>query len=395
MREFKNPTHRVTSFGTGVRTVGVLAIAGATLAACTTPDETPTTTVSTSSTLRVETLVTDLDTPWDLAWGPDGSIWVTERPGRLSRVDPATGDITLVGEIEVLEQGESGLMGMAFHPDFTNQPYVYLAHSYRDGGNVRNRLIRVPYNGTGIGPAEILIDDIPGQSNHNGSRLVVGPDGYLYMTMGDAGRTALAQDLDSPAGKVLRVTLDGGPAPDNPFNSMVFSYGHRNPQGIVFHPGTGDLYVAEHGPSDNDEISRIVRGGDFGWPAVHGFCDGDTSGEQAYCEANDVVEPLEAWTPTIGISGLDYYDGDLIPEWHGSLLATSLTGQTLYRVELSADGGVSAGREALYRGEFGRLRDVLVGPGGEVYLATSNRDGRGNPAQGDDRILLIRPSGSE
>ena len=164
-----------------------------------------------------------------------------------------------MGEIEVLEQGESGLMGMAFHPDFTNRPYLYLAHSYRDGGGVRNRLIRVLYDGTGLGPPEILIDDIPGRSNHDGSRLTVGPDGYLYMTMGDAGRSNLAQDLASLAGKILRVTLDGRPAPDNPFNSLVYSYGHRNPQGIVFHPNTGDLYVAEHGPSDNDEVSRIVR----------------------------------------------------------------------------------------------------------------------------------------
>ena len=389
MPESKDPTPGIASFRTVVRTVFVAGLAGATLALCTTSSETPTTTVVTTSPLRVETLVSGLDTPWDLAWGPDGSIWVTERPGLVSRVDPSTGTVTLVGEVDVLEQGESGLMGMAFHPDFTDQPYLYLAHSYRDGSSVRNRLIRVRYDGTGLGPPEILIDDIPGRGNHNGSRLAVGPDGYLYMTMGDAGRTNLSQDLESLAGKVLRVTLDGRPAPDNPFNSLVYSFGHRNPQGIVFHPGTGDLYVAEHGPSDNDEVSRIVRGGNFGWPAVHGFCDGDTSGEEAFCSANDVVEPLEAWTPTIGISGLDYYDGDLIPEWNGSLLATSLTGETLYRIELSADGRRAVGREALYRGEFGRLRDVLVGPGGEVYLATSNRDGRGRPDQADDRILLI------
>ncbi len=211
------------------------------------------------------------------------------------------------------------------------------------------------------------------------------------MTMGDAGRASSAQDLGSLSGKVLRVMLDGRPVPDNPFGSLVYSYGHRNPQGIVFQPRTGDLYVAEHGPSDNDEVSRIVRGGNFGWPDVHGFCDGDTSGEEAFCASNVVEEPLEAWTPAIGISGADYYDGDLIPEWKGSLLVTSLTGETLYRLELSADGRRVVGREALYQREFGRLRDVLVGPGGEVYLATSNRDGRGNPAGDDDRILLIRP----
>lgn len=389
MTESQATTRWPASFRHVGRAVAVAAVAGATLALCAAPAETPTTTVVTSSTLRVETLVSGLDTPWDLAWGPDGSIWVTERAGRVSRVDPNTGTVTPVGEIEVLERGESGLMGMAFHPDFTNQPYVYLAHSYGDGGDIRNRLIRVRYDGTRLGRTEILIDDILGRANHDGSRLTVGPDGYLYMTMGDAGRASLAQDLGSLSGKVLRLTLDGRPAPDNPFNSLIYSYGHRNPQGIVFHPSTGDLYVAEHGPRDNDEVNRIVRGGNFGWPDVHGFCDGDTPGEEAFCASNVVEEPLDAWTPTIGISGADYYDGDLIPEWKGSLLVTSLTGETLYRLELSADGRRVVGREGLFHREFGRLRDVLVGPGGEVYLATSNRDGRGSPAQDDDRILLI------
>ena len=381
--------HRLAPLAKRVRALCLVTLAGTILMSCTTPAEAPTTTVVTTSPLRVETLVSGLDTPWDLAWGPDGAIWMTERPGLVSRVDPSTGAVTLVGEVDVLEQGESGLMGMAFHPDFSNQPYLYLAHSYGTRTDIRNRLIRVRYDGADLGPVEILIDDIPGRSNHDGSRLTVGPDGYLYMTMGDAGRTDLAQDLESLAGKVLRLTLDGAPAPDNAFGSLVYSFGHRNPQGIVFHPSTGDLYVAEHGPSDNDEVSRLVSGGNFGWPDVHGFCDGDTSGEEAFCASNDVVEPLEAWTPTIGISGLDYYDGDLIPEWKGSLLTTSLIGETLYRIELSADGQRAVGREALYQGEFGRLRDVLVGPTGEVYLATSNRDGRGTPAAEDDRILLI------
>ncbi len=381
--------HRLALQWEAVGARGVVAVTATALLSCTTPAETPTTTVATTSPLRVETLVSGLDTPWDLAWGPDGSIWMTERPGRVSRVDPGTGAVTLVGEVDVLERGESGLMGMAFHPDFGNQPYVYLAHSYGTDFDIRNRLVRVRYDGAALGPPETLIDDIPGRSNHDGSRLAMGPDDYLYMTMGDAGRTELAQDLASPSGKVLRVTLEGAPAPDNPFGSLVYSFGHRNPQGIVFHPSTGDPYVAEHGPSDNDEVSRLVIGGNFGWPDVHGFCDGDTSGEEAFCASNDVVEPLEAWTPTIGISGLDYYDGDLIPEWKGSLLATSLTGETLYRIELSADGRSAVGREALYQGDFGRLRDVLVGPDGNVYLATSNRDGRGSPAADDDRILRI------
>ncbi len=161
MKEALSTRDGLASFEIIGRALVVAAIAGAALTLCTTPAETPTTTVVSSSPLQVETLVSGLDTPWDLAWGPDGSMWVTERPGLISRVDPSTGTLTLVGEIDVLERGESGLMGMAFHPDFANQPYVYLAHSYGDGGDIRNRLIRMRYDGVRLGQTEILIDDIP------------------------------------------------------------------------------------------------------------------------------------------------------------------------------------------------------------------------------------------
>lgn len=340
------------------------------------------------ASLRVETLVSGLDTPWDLARGPDGAIWVTERPGRISRVDPETGELTVIGELEVTERGESGLMGLAFHPRFDAEPWVYAAHSY---GSIGNRLVRMRYDGARLSPPETLLDELPGAGNHNGSRLAVGPDGYLYMTTGDAGRAGRAQDFGSLAGKVLRLTLEGRPAPGNPFESEIFSYGHRNAQGLVFHPRLGHLYSTEHGPSDNDELNRILRGGDYGWPRVHGRCDGDTRGELEYCGEYDVVEPLEAWTPTVGIAGLDAYEADLIPGWRGSLLATSLRGGTLFRLRLSEDGLRVVEREALLRGEYGRLRDVLVGPDGAVYVATSNRDGRGNPDPEDDRILKITP----
>lgn len=341
--------------------------------------------------LRVETLVTGLDTPWDLAWGPDNLIWVTERPGTISRVNPRTGAIARVGRLDVTERGESGLMGLAFHPDFPQTPYVYLAHSYSSLGRIRNRLVRLRFDGTALGDPVTLLEGIPGNSNHNGSRLTVGPDRMLYMTTGDAGRAARAQDRGSVAGKVLRFQLDGRRPAGNPFDSFVYSYGHRNPQGIVFHPQTGDLYIAEHGPETNDEVNRVVLGGNYGWPAVHGFCDGDRRGEESYCRANEVVEPVTVWTPTVGVSGADFYDSDLIPGWRGNLLVTSLQGGTLFRLVLSVDGGEVVQREALFRNQFGRLRDVLVGPDGGVYLATSNRDGRGNPAPSDDRILRILP----
>ena len=341
--------------------------------------------------LRVETLASGLDTPWDLAWGPDGAIWVTERPGRISRVDPSTGEVNEVGRIDVVEVSESGLMGMAFHPDFEREPYVYFAHSYGTRSSVRNRLVRMRFDGDRLGDPDVLLNDIPGARNHDGSRLTIGPDGFLYMTTGDAGRRGLAQDLESLAGKILRLRLDGRPAPGNPFGSLIYSYGHRNPQGLAFHPTTGILYSAEHGPGDNDEVNRIRIGGNYGWPAVHGFCDGETSAEEDFCRDHDVQEAMSAWTPTVGLSGLAVYESDLIPGWKGSLLVTSLRGSTLFRLTLSADGGRVTTREALFAREYGRLRDVLVGPGGEVYLATSNHDGRGRPASDDDRILKISP----
>ncbi len=346
---------------------------------------------ATDRRLQVETLVADLDTPWDLAWGPDDNIWVTERGGVISRVDPASGAIGRVGELDVTEISESGLLGMAFHPDFENQPWVYAVHSYGNRLGIRNRLVRMRFDGNSLAEPEVLLDGIPGGRNHNGSRLTFGPDGFLYVTTGDAGNANSAQELGSLAGKVLRLTAEGDPAPGNPFGSVVYSYGHRNAQGIAFHPVTRALYIAEHGPSDNDEVSRILSGGNYGWPAVHGFCDGDTSGEEEYCRDHDVEEPLSAWTPTVGVSGLAVYEADLIPGWKGSLLVTSLTGRTLFRLRLSADGNAVVEREALFEREYGRLRDVLVGPGGEIYIATSNRDGRGRPASNDDRILRITP----
>jgi len=339
--------------------------------------------------LDVETVVAGLDTPWDLLWGPDDYLWVSERHGAISRVHPGTGEITPIGQLQVEETSESGLMGMALHPRFDTEPYLYAAHSYRTSDGIRNRLVRMRYDGSSLGTPVTLLADIPGNRNHDGSRLVVGPDDHLYMTTGDAGRAELAQNLESVAGKVLRLTLDGAPAPGNPFGTPVYSFGHRNPQGIVFHPQRGLLYVAEHGPSDNDEVNLVVAGGNYGWPSVHGFCDGDTPGEDLVCDSIEVVQPLAAWTPTVALSGLAYHDGRGIPGWKGSLLVTSLAGATLFRLQLTDDGSRVTGQEEFFRGEYGRLRDVLVGPAGEVYLATSNRDGRGRPREGDDRILRV------
>lgn len=342
--------------------------------------------------LVTSTVASGFDTIWDLAWGPDNAIWVTERGGIISRVNPATGSISRAGTLPVNENGEGGLMGLTFHPDFATNPTVFAVHTYAAAGNAtRNRVVRMSWSGSSLGTPQVLVDNIPGSSVHNGARVVVGPDRLLYVSMGDAANTSLPQQQGSPAGKILRFALDGTPAPGNPFGNAVYSLGHRNPQGLVFAPD-GTLYSTEHGPGDNDEVNRIEAGRNYGWPTVRGKCDNDIgTDETAFCTANNVVEPLANWTPTIAPAGLDYYNSDLIAAWKGSLLFTTLKGSALHRMKLSADGRSIVSQEVLFQGEFGRMRDVLVGPDGSVYLGTSNRDGRGSPAPQDDRIIRVRP----
>lgn len=352
-----------------------------------------TTTPPPQGALTVTTLAGGFDTIWELAWGPDGMIWTTERTGVISRVNPATGAATRAGTLAVAEIGEGGLMGLTFHPDWASQPWVYAMHSYQASGSVRNRLVRMRWENGALGAPQALLEGIPGAGNHNGARVVVGPDRFLYVTTGDASNGPLAQSRTSLAGKVLRLTLDGQPAPGNPLGGYVWSMGHRNAQGLVFSP-SGVPYATEHGPGDNDELNRLEAGRNFGWPDVRGMCDGDAGpGERPFCQANNVVEPLAVWTPTIAPSGAAWYDATLIAGWRGSLLFTSLKGETLYRMQLSPDGRSVTRQERLFAGRYGRLRDVLVAPDGTVYLATSNRDGRGTPQGQDDRILRVRPQG--
>jgi glucose/arabinose dehydrogenase len=308
------------------------------------------------------TVVTSgLDTPWDMIWGPDSMIWVSERGGRISRVDPKSGRRTSLGEVAgVAARGESGLMGIALHPDFPREPWVYAMHTY-DAGGLHNRLVRLRWTGSKFDTQQVLLDGIPGNFIHNGSRIVVGPDRMLYITTGDAGNADQAQDSTALGGKILRLDLNGKAPSDNPFRSAIWSWGHRNGQGLVFHDGM--LYETEHGPSEHDEVNLIRRGANYGWPNKPG------------------VDPLTSWTPTVAISGADFLRGDL--------LATSLGGRTLWRMTLSADGTRITNRSAILSGVYGRLRDVLVAANGDIYICTSNRAGRGAPADGDDRIIRL------
>ena len=372
------------------RTVALALLLGCDSATDGDPQQPPDTLQNPPPNVEIETdvVATGLDTVWELAWGPDGMIWMTERGGRISRVNPQSGAVTLVGTVSVSEVGEGGLMGLTFHPDFSTQPWVYVAHTYQGGS--RNRVVRMRYDGNSLGAPEVLLADIPGSSIHNGARLAIGPDRFLYVTTGDASDASIAQNRDAVAGKILRLTLDGQPAPGNPFGSRTYSFGHRNPQGLAF--GTdGSLSTTEHGPADNDEENRIDAGRNYGWPDVHGRCDGDIGmGEMSFCTANTVAEPMAMWTPTIAPAGLIYYDAPLIPQFRRSLIFATLKDATLYRLALSADGRSVQSTEKLFVRTFGRLRAVLVAPDGAIYIGTSNRDGRGSPTSTDDRIIRIR-----
>ena len=303
--------------------------------------------------LASETVASGFDTIWELAWGPDGAIWVTERPGTISRLNPQSGAVTRVGQRAVAEIGEGGLMGLAFHPDFATQPWVYVAHTYNTPQGTRNRIVRMRYDGSALGAPEVILADIPGSSIHNGSRLIVGPDRLLYVTTGDASIRGHGAGPEFPRRKILRLTSTDS-RPGNPLGTRLFTFGHRNPQGITFAPD-GSLYITEHGPSDNDD-SRVETGRNYGWPNVRGRCDGDAGpGENTFCQANNVAEPLAARSPTIAPAGLAYYDGTLIPQWRGSLLFTTLKEAALHRLALSTDGRSIQASETLFEGTFGRL----------------------------------------
>lgn len=333
--------------------------------------------------LAVEIVVGDLEVPWEIRFFPDGDLLVTERGGRILRIDPAEGTPAVLGRVPAARRGEGGLLGAAVDPGFPQQPYIYVAYTYEDeraANGLSNRVSRLTVSGDAVGEEHVLVDGIPGASNHDGSRVAFGPDGYLWVTTGDASRSELAQDVRSLAGKVLRMDRDGRPAPGNPFgDSLVYSYGHRNPQGLAWLEGDPQPFVTEHGPSADDEVNHIEAGGNYGWP-LHGGRGGGP----------EFVDPIYSWTPTIAPAGAVFYGSEAIPGWRGSLLVVTLKQSDLRRLT-PTDGSFSAiaAEDVLFDGLFGRLRAIAVGPDGAVYVGTSNYDGRGDARAGDDKILRI------
>lgn len=317
--------------------------------------------------LKTRVITSSLANPWEIIYGPDNFIWVTEKAGKISRVNPANGQVNnLITISEVRISGEGGLLGMVLHPDFPNTPFLYVFYNY--GTSYKGKVVRYSYNnGTLINP-QILLDNIPAASTHNGSRLLINSN-KIFITTGDAADTSTPQNVNSLAGKVLRLNLDGTRPADNPIpNNPMWSLGHRNAQGLVF---VGNkLFSSEHGPDSDDEINIIEKGRNYGWPTVKGLCN--ESNETGFCSTNNVVEPLIAWTPTIAPSGMTFYNSDYIPQFKNSLLLSLLKDSKLMQLKLNAEQTKIESTKNFYVNEFGRLRAITQSPDGKIYICTSN-----------------------
>ncbi|QEW02900.1 PQQ-dependent sugar dehydrogenase [Microbacterium lushaniae] len=309
-----------------------------------------------------------LDAPWSVVVMPDGTQLVSERDTGAVLEIGADGTVREVGRIPgVVSGGEGGLHGLAVR-ERDEQLWLYAYH----GAETDNRVVRLALTGDAgsrtLGDAEMILDGIPRASTHNGGRIAFGPDGFLYVTTGDAGLRDAAQDPDSLAGKILRLTPEGEAAPGNPFDSRVYSLGHRNVQGIAW-TTDGQTWASEFGQNTFDEVNRIVAGGNYGWPVHEGV-----AGDAAY------VDPIVAWTPSdASPSGLAAAGS--------TLFVAGLRGERVWMLDV-ADDALAGDPVALWAGEYGRMRDAVVA-GDELWLLTGNTDGRGSPGPGDDRLLRV------
>jgi glucose/arabinose dehydrogenase len=368
----------------------VALVGAAAVWACASPPEPPAAGRAlsrTGATLVATTFVSGLEVPWSLAFTSPDRMLVTERPGRVRVVEKGVlreKPLAVLPDVE--SRGEIGLMGLTLAPDYESSRLLYLCYGYDSGDGFRDRVVRYRDAGDALSERRLIIENIPAAHNHAGCRLRFGPDGMLYVTTGDATDRQIAQDLKSLGGKTLRLRGDGAIPPDNPFpGSPVYSYGHRNSQGLDWDPVSKLMFQSEHGPSGfdgpggGDEVNIVEAGKNYGWPLVH------------HRETRaGTVPPLLEYTPAIAPSGASFCTGSLLPSFRNDFFFTGLRGERLVRVRLDPSDRRRVGEtEDLFGGVYGRLRDVQNGPDGALYVATSNRDGRGRVRPGDDRILRL------
>jgi len=362
-----------------------------------------------STIIQDREVVNGLDVPWEIKWGPDDFIWVTERSGIVSRIDVETGDKHVILDIQssVWDSNEAGLLGMEIHPDFNNgAPYVFLAYTYLSGG-AKEKIVCYEYdeNTDQLINEVVLLDGLDGNSTHIGCRLMALDDLSMLITTGDAQDWDASQDLNELTGKTLRMSINtfdgsGGSAPlDNPIpGSLVWSWGHRNAQGLAMGPN-GIIYSSEHGPSNDDELNILTAGANYGWPNVQGYCDnqwvdyyyaGDLNtnySETDYCEDNNITDAIwSSGSATIATSDIIWYNHPSIPEFQNTLLMTVLKDKMLVRFEFSEDGQDVTEYTEFFNNEWGRLRDICVSPSGKIYLATN---GYSWPSQGPNEIIEL------
>lgn len=371
---------------------GLCAATGLSLASCSAPAQGPAPVAPVKESVpfeqagaeswpvQVTTLVDNLDDPWGMDFLPDGRLLVTEQSGRLQLISPDSFQATPVANVPAtIEAGQGGLMDVLVHPEFATNQWVYLSYTVESDGKYSTRVSRARLRDAALHDLEPLFTAQPfyKQKRHFGSRLVLA-DGYLFITVGDRGNRDLAQSLATHNGKVIRLTESGDVPADNPFIATagalpeIYSYGHRNPQGMARHPVDGSIWVAEHGPQGGDEVNRVRAGANYGWPLI-------TYGEEygggkigQGSRAEGMEQPIVYWVPSIGTGGIDFYTGDYYPNWRPSLLVSGLRLTRIARLELDGEG---LGQETKLLADLGmRIRDVQVGPDGLVYaLAAGSR----------------------
>ncbi len=330
----------------------------------------PTTTIE--GTDSVEVLATNLKKPRAITFGDD-RIFVIEKIGKIRVIQ---NDILLEEPLATLRTADvfdGGLIGIETHPDFSNNHYLYVYYTYEEDGNLWNKILKIKESQNKLEEADTIFDKIPGSKFSNGGVIKFGPDGKLYVGTGSVSDSShLPQELESLAGKILRLNDDGSIPNDNPFeDSPVFSLGHRNPQGMAWDE-SGNLYVTDFGPTKNDEINIVYSGQNYGWPSEE-------------CSGGDFVDAVVCYDPSIEPGGIVIYSGDKL-ELKGYMIMASLRTSHLFQLEINEDGLVS---QKSILGGIGRIRDVNEGPDGNLYVITSNTDGKGFPDSSDDKLLRI------